>query len=135
MTYEAVVCKIRGRPLKRRKGGVTGQRREVREEVTQPNTLNEKNKRQIPIQKPSQIQIQLNEKNKCQIQIQIPSQIQIQLNEKNKYQIQTITNTNTFTKINTKKHHKYEYKYRYTRRKEATQSYTINEKSKCKLES
>ena len=38
---------MRGREVvgdRRRKGGVTGQRREVREEVTQPNTLNEKNK-------------------------------------------------------------------------------------------
>ena len=62
-----ILERMRGREVvgdRRRKGGVTGQRREVREEVTQPNTLNEKNKCQIQIQKPSQIQIQLNEKNK-----------------------------------------------------------------------
>ena len=43
-----VVRRVRGGRTgwadRRRKGGLTGQRREVREEVTQPNTLNEKNK-------------------------------------------------------------------------------------------
>ena len=100
-----ILERMRGREVvgdRRRKGGVTGQRREVREEVTQPNTLNEKNK--------------------CQIQIQKPSQIQIQLNEKNKCQIQTITNTNTLTKMNTKNITN-------------TNTNTLNEKSKCKLES